>query len=179
MIPVFMAAPETGVGSGLHLHLHLSLWSEHDEPGFVHHCGEDLPPLMDHAVVGLLSALPHMAPLYAPTPNSYKLFQPHSFAPTRFNWGYDHRGCAVRVTGHGTGAHLEVRLSGASLALAACVAAMAHGIEDRLKGRSACDGDAYQEQGPVPLFADLAEALTYFEHSTIAQRVLGVEVVRH
>ncbi|MGW3135023.1 glutamine synthetase family protein [Streptomyces sp. NPDC001139] len=181
MIPVFMAAPETGVGSGLHLHL--SLWSEHDEPGFIHQRGEDLPPLMEHAVAGLLSALPHMAPLYAPTPNSYKRFQPHSFAPTRFNWGYDHRGCAVRVTGHGPGAHLEVRLAGADanayLALAACVAAMVHGIEDRLKGRSACDGDAYQEQGQVPLFADLAEALTYFEHSTIAQSLLGVEVVRH
>ncbi|WP_458243613.1 hypothetical protein [Streptomyces sp. MAI_2237] len=62
---------------------------------------------------------------------------------TRFNWGCDHRGCAVRVTGHGPGAHLEVRLAGADanayLAVAACVAAMAHGIEDRPEGRSASD----------------------------------------
>ncbi|MEU3340418.1 glutamine synthetase family protein [Streptomyces sp. NPDC006668] len=181
MIPAFMAAPETGVGSGLHVHL--SLWSEHDEPGFVHHRGEDLPPLMERAVAGLLSALPHLAPLYAPTPNSYKRFLPRSFAPTRFNWGYDHRGCAIRVTGHGPGAHLEVRLAGADanayLALAAYVAAMAHGIEERLTARQPCDGDAYQDQASVPLFADLSEALTYFDNSTIAQLLVGKDVVRH
>ncbi|MER5450595.1 glutamine synthetase family protein [Streptomyces sp. NPDC002766] len=181
MIPVFMAAPETGVGSGLHLHL--SLWSEHDEPAFVHHQGQETPPAMALATAGLISALPHMAPLYAPTVNSYKRYRPHSFAPTRFNWGFDHRGCAVRVTGHGQGAHLEVRLAGADanayLALAAYTAAMAHGIEEKLTVRPACGGDAYQNRDSIPLYPDLAEALAYFEHSTVAQLLIGKDVVRH
>ncbi|WP_458248863.1 glutamine synthetase family protein [Streptomyces sp. MAI_2237] len=177
---VFMAAPQTGVGSGLHLHL--SLWNEH-APAFAHRRGQQPPPALAQATAGLISALPHMAPLYAPTVNSYKRYRPHSFAPTRFNWGFDHRGCAVRVTGHGQGAHLEVRLAGADanvyLALAADTTAIAHGIEEKLTLRPACDGDAYQDQGAIPLYPDLAEALAYFEHSTIAQLLLGKDVVRH
>ncbi|MEU5046654.1 glutamine synthetase family protein [Streptomyces griseorubiginosus] len=182
MTALFMAAPETGVGSGLHLHL--SLWNDHNEPGFVHHRGEEMPPVMTHATAGLLSALPHMTPLFAPAVNSYKRLQPHSFAPTRFNWGFDHRGCAIRVTGHDQDARLEVRLAGADanvyLALAAYTAAMTHGIEEKLPLRlAACDGDAYKERASTPLYSDLAEAVAYFEHSTIAERVLGKGVVRH
>ncbi|MGW3134971.1 glutamine synthetase family protein [Streptomyces sp. NPDC001139] len=179
MTPVFMAAPETGIGSGLHL----SLWNEHHKPVFSHRRGEHLPPAMAHATAGLISALPHLAPLYAPTVNSYKRYRPHSFAPTRYNWGFDHRGCAIRVTGHGPGTHLEVRLAGADanayLALAAYTAAIAHGIEEKLTARPACDGDAYQDQGSIPLYPDLAEALAYFEHSTVAHLLLNKNVVRH
>ncbi|MFJ1974078.1 glutamine synthetase family protein [Streptomyces sp. NPDC087903] len=181
MVPVFMAAPETGTGSGLHLHL--SLWNEHDDPCFTHHHGQQLPPLMQQALAGLLSALPHMAPLYAPTVNSYKRYRPHSFAPTRYNWGYDHRGCAIRVTGHRDSTRLEVRLAGADaniyLALAVYLAAMVHGIEEKLPLRAACDGDAYTDRSSIPLYADLSEALQHFEHSTLADTLLGKEVVDH
>ncbi|MFG2794142.1 glutamine synthetase family protein [Streptomyces sp. NPDC048419] len=181
MTPAFMAAPQTGVGSGLHLHL--SLWNEHGDPAFVHHRGQQLPPAMERATAGLISALPHLAPLYAPTVNSYKRYRPHSFAPTRYNWGFDHRGCAVRITGHGAGARLEVRLAGtdanAYLALAAYTAAIAHGLDEALTLRPACDGDAYHDRDSIPLYPDLAEALTYFEHSTAAQFLLDKNVVQH
>ncbi|MEU1273564.1 glutamine synthetase family protein [Streptomyces sp. NPDC005799] len=181
LIPAFMAAPATGVGNGLHLHL--SLWSEHDEPGFAHHHGEDLPPLLTRAVAGMLSILPNLAPLYAPTVNSYKRYTPHSFAPVRYNWGIDHRGCAVRVCGHGKGTHLEVRLAGADadayLALTAYVAAMVHGIEEGLTVRDVYEGDAYQDREAVPVCGDLGTALDYFEHSTAAQSLLGEDVVKH
>jgi glutamine synthetase len=181
MTPVFMAAPETGVGSGLHLHL--SLWDEHGDPAFAHHRGQKLPLVMERAIAGLLSALPHLAPLYAPTINSYKRYRRHSFAPTRYNWGIDHHGCAVRVTGHGDGAHLEVRLAGADanayVALAAYTAAVRHGIDDMLALRPACDGDAYQDRDTIPLPTDLTEALTHFEHSTLAHSLIGKDVTRH
>ncbi|MFL6110283.1 MAG: glutamine synthetase family protein [Catenulispora sp.] len=180
LIPAFMAAPATGIGSGLHLHL--SLWSEHDQP-FAHERGQELPPLLERAVAGLLSLLPHLAPLYAPTVNSYKRYAPHSFAPTRYNWGLDHRGCAVRICGHGEDTHLEVRLAGADanayLALAAYTAAIAHGIEERLTLRPACEGDAYQDRSTVALYGDLATALQHFEHSTAAHSLLGEDVVKH
>ncbi|MGP4046842.1 glutamine synthetase family protein [Streptomyces sp. 2A115] len=181
MVPAFMAAPQTGTSSGLHLHV--SLWNEHGDPGFAHDRGEDLPPLMMHAIAGLISVSPNLAPLYAPSHNSYKRYQPHSFAPTRYNWGIDHRGCAVRVTGHGTGTHLEVRLAGADanayLVLTAYLAAMAHGIEEKLTPRPPCEGDAYQDRSTVPVYADLAEALQHFEHSPIADSLLGKDVVQH
>ncbi|MFJ9909811.1 glutamine synthetase [Streptomyces sp. NPDC101152] len=161
---------------------HLSLWREHT-PAFVHRRGQQPPPAMAQATAGLLSALPHLAPLYAPTINSYKRYRPHSFAPTRYNWGHDHRGCAIRACGHSAGTHLEVRLAGADanvyLALAAYTAAITHGIEEQLTPRPACEGDAYHDQGSIPLYRDLAEALAYFQHSTIADLLLGNNVVRH
>jgi glutamine synthetase len=181
LVPAFMAAPQTGIGSGLHLHV--SLWNEHGDPGFAHHRGEDLPPLMMYAIAGLLSVLPDLAPLYAPTLNSYKRYRPRSFAPTRYTWGVDHRGCAIRVTGHGNGAHLEVRLAGsdanAYLVLAAYIAAMGHGIEEKLTLRPRCEGDAYQDTSAIPVYADLAEALRHFEHSPTANSLLGEDVVKH
>ncbi|MEU3978877.1 glutamine synthetase family protein [Streptomyces sp. NPDC026672] len=181
MLPAFMAAPETGVGSGLHLHL--SLWSENEDPEFAHDQGQTLPPLMERAIAGLLSALPHLAPLYAPVVNSYKRYQPRSFAPVRYNWGIDHRGCAVRVTGHGDSARLEARLAGADanayLALTAYLAAIGYGIEVDLPVRPACDGDAYQDRYAMPFYSDLDEALQHFAHGILAESLLGKDVVRH
>jgi glutamine synthetase len=115
--------------------------------------------------------------------DTYKRYAPHSFAPVRYNWGIDHRGCAVRVCGHGTSTHLEVRLAGADanayLALAAYIAAMTHGIEERLTVRPVCEGDAYQDSRAVRLYDDLATALQYFEYSTTAHSLLGEDIVKH
>jgi glutamine synthetase len=137
----------------------------------------------DQAVAGLLGALPHMGTLYAPSVNSWKRYGPHSFAPRYYNWGHDHRGCAIRLTGHGDGAHLESCLAGADanvyLALASYVAAMGYGIEEELTAPLACDGDAYQDQSALPLYGDLGEALQHFDGSPVADRLLGKDVVRH
>ncbi|MFC8520326.1 glutamine synthetase family protein [Streptomyces sp. NPDC057257] len=180
MTPVFMAAPVTGVGSGLHTHL--SLWSPHGN-AFTYHRGDDLPPALERAIAGLLSALPHLAPLYAPTANSYKRYAPHTFAPTRYTWGFDNRGCAIRVTGVGENAHVEVRLPGADanlyLALAAACAAMIHGIEDCPELPPPCVGDPYTVTDAAAVPADLAEAVRDFDGHKIAYDALGETVVRH
>jgi glutamine synthetase len=177
----FMASPETGVGSGLHLHL--SLWTSDGEPAFTRHELHGLSPLMEQAIAGLVSGLPHLAPLYAPTVNSYKRYRPHSFAPTRYTWGADHRGCAVRITGHCQGARLEVRLAGADanayLALAAYLAALTHGLDNALAPPPPCSRDAYQDTQGIPVHRDLAQAVQYFAHSTFANKLLGEDVVRH
>ncbi|WP_405466710.1 glutamine synthetase family protein [Streptomyces jietaisiensis] len=181
MTAAFMAAPETGIGSGLHLHL--SLWTPDGEPAFTRYEQRDLPPLMEQAIAGLVSGLPHLAPLYAPTVNSYKRYRPHSFAPTRYTWGTDHRGCAIRVTGHGPGARVEVRLAGADanayLALTAYLAALTHGLDNALAPPPPCTHDAYQDTQAIPVHRDLAQAVQYFRHSTFAHTLLGEDVVRH
>lgn len=179
MAPTFMASPETGVGNGFHLHL--SLWQEGrsvltvpdgDPSGTAH-----------RAVAGLLHGLPELAPLYAPTVNSYKRFAPHSFAPDRFTWGMDNRTCAVRVLGHGGEVHLEVRVPGADanpyLALAAAVAAICHGLEDRLELPPACDGDGYRADRGTPVPATLDQALAAFRDSQTAHKAFGSDVVAH
>jgi glutamine synthetase len=64
MTPTFMAAPQTGVGSGMHLHV--SLADEDDKPVFTTAPGNELPELLQRSIAGLIAALPHLTPLYAP-----------------------------------------------------------------------------------------------------------------
>ncbi|MGD3109399.1 glutamine synthetase family protein [Streptomyces sp. YGL11-2] len=179
LTPTFMAAPQTGIGSGLHLHL--SLWKNNtsvltDPDGA-------LSTLAEHAVAGLLDALPQLGPLYAPNINSYKRYVPSSFAPTAFTWGYDNRTCAIRVVGHGENLHLEVRVPGADanpyLATAAVVAAIAYGLDRTPPLPSEQSGNAYRDMTAPPLAHTLEEALTWFSESTIAEARFGREVVQH
>src|SRR5690606_21082459 len=61
-------------------------------------------------LAGQLAALRDFSLLYAPHINSYKRFQPGSFAPTAVAWGRDNRTCALRVVGHGRSLRFETRL---------------------------------------------------------------------
>lgn len=179
MTATFMAAPQTGIASGLHLHLSLT---RSGNPMLAEPDGR-LTPIGEQAIAGLLAALPGLAPLYAPNVNSYKRYAPGSFAPTRMAWGPDNRTCAVRVTGHGTGVHLEVRVPGADanpyLALSAAIAAIIHGIERQLAPPPPCTSNAYQatDAPPVPLTLD--QARSAFRHSLVAQDAFSKEVVEH
>ncbi|TJZ44114.1 glutamine synthetase [Streptomyces piniterrae] len=186
LAPTFMAAPETGLANGLHLHI--SLWRDGRpvlaQPRSGLRGSEQRPSeLARHAIAGLLSGLPSLAPLYAPTPNSYKRFLPDSFAPTGLAWGIDNRTCAVRVVGHGDGLHLEVRVPGADanpyLALAAALAAVTDGIEAKREPPAPHTGNAYQARDVPRLPATLGEALAEFGRSALAQEAFGPEVVEH
>ncbi|MFJ2778197.1 glutamine synthetase family protein [Kitasatospora sp. NPDC087315] len=179
----FMAAPATGVGSGMHLHVSL-----HDVDGLPvltsdPEDGTALSELGEQAVAGLLAVLPVLGPLWAPYVNSYKRFADHSFAPSRFTWGRDNRSCAVRVVGHGRSLRLEVRLPGADanpyLALAAVLAGIRHGVEAGLKPPPATSGDAYQNLNAPPAPQSLAEALAAFETSELAGDLLDELVTAH
>ncbi|MEU6254302.1 glutamine synthetase family protein [Streptomyces sp. NPDC047043] len=179
MTATFMAAPQTGVASGLHLHISLTRIGN---PTLADPAGQ-LSETGTQAVAGLLAALPGLAPLYAPNTNSYKRFTPGSFAPTRMTWGPDNRTCAVRIAGHGAGLHLEVRLPGADanpyLALSAATAAIVHGIEQRLTPPPPCTTNAY-ETVDVPLVPlTLDQARSAFRHSPVAQEAFGKDVVEH
>ncbi|MEU9190296.1 glutamine synthetase family protein [Streptomyces sp. NPDC048484] len=181
LAPTFMAAPQTGVGSGMHLHV--SLWRD-EQPVFAARRHGELSELMQHSIAGLLCGLPFMAPLYAPTRNSYRRFTPHSFAPTSFLWGRDNRSCAIRVAGHHANTHLESRLAGADanpyLALAATIASIIYGIRNKPKLPSPCTGDAYETLAPhrrIP--SSLDEALTPFVDSPIVRAAFGSDVAGH
>ncbi|MFK0106431.1 glutamine synthetase family protein [Streptomyces sp. NPDC091217] len=177
----FMASPTTGLFSGLHLHL--SLWRD-GKPLFATGSRHLPTEAMSQSIAGLITALPHLAPLFALTTNAYKRFvAPHSFAPQYMNWGPDNRGCAIRITGHGEGTHLENRLAGSSanpyLAAAASLAAIAHGLDEKLTPPSPCLGDAYADRTSRPLPGDLSEALDDFRGSQFAHGLLGTDIVVH
>ncbi|MGW0735446.1 glutamine synthetase family protein [Streptomyces sp. NPDC002851] len=165
-------------------HIHLSLGSLEDgsnamaDPGDPH----TMSPVMRHFLAGQLAALRDFSLLYAPNINSYKRFQPGSFAPTAVAWGHDNRTCALRTVGHGRSMRFENRLPGGDvnphLAVAGLVAAGLYGIEQQLELPEACPGNAYTADFEhVP--TTLREAAELWENSPIAKAAFGAEVVAH
>ncbi|MFC7310618.1 glutamine synthetase family protein [Streptomyces monticola] len=178
----FMAKYNEREGNSCHIHLSLAdadgtnaMAGTADDPG-------GMSPVMRHFLAGQLAALRDFSLLYAPNINSYKRFQPGSFAPTAVAWGYDNRTCSLRVVGHGRSMRFENRLPGGDvnpyLAVAGLVAAGLHGIEQKLELPEACPGNAYTaEFEHVP--TTLREAAELWENSPVAKAAFGPEVVAH
>ncbi|MDF0373307.1 MULTISPECIES: glutamine synthetase family protein [Streptomyces] len=175
----FMAKFNEREGNSCHIHLSLQ-----DTDGRSVMAGEDgaMSPVMRHFLAGQLAALRDFSLLYAPNINSYKRFQPGSFAPTAVAWGHDNRTCALRVVGHGRSMRFENRLPGGDvnpyLAVAGLVAAGLHGIEHGLELPDACEGNAYTARyDQVP--TSLREAAALWEDSQVAREAFGDDVVAH
>ncbi|MFE2451221.1 glutamine synthetase family protein [[Kitasatospora] papulosa] len=175
----FMAKFNEREGNSCHIHLSLQ-----DTDGRSVMAGEDgaMSPVMRHFLAGQLAALRDFSLLYAPNINSYKRFQPGSFAPTAVAWGHDNRTCALRVVGHGRSMRFENRLPGGDvnpyLAVAGLVAAGLHGIEHGLELADACEGNAYTARyDQVP--TSLREAAALWEDSQVAREAFGDDVVAH
>ncbi|MEU5837102.1 glutamine synthetase family protein [Streptomyces diacarni] len=177
----FMAKYDAREGNSCHIHL--SLRDETGAAVLADDAGEaGMSPLMRHFLAGQLAALREFTLLYAPNINSYKRFQPGSFAPTAVAWGPDNRTCALRVVGHGHGHRLENRVPGGDvnpyLAVAGMIAAGLHGIDHALELPDACTGNAYAgDAAHVP--ATLREAALLWQDSDLAREAFGDEVVDH
>ncbi|MFB4425727.1 glutamine synthetase family protein [Streptomyces sp. QL37] len=175
----FMAKFNEREGNSCHIHLSLQ-----DAGGHSVMAGEDgtMSPVMRHFLAGQLAALRDFSLLYAPNINSYKRFQPGSFAPTAVAWGHDNRTCALRVVGHGRSMRFENRLPGGDvnpyLAVAGLVAAGLHGIENELELPDACEGNAYTA-GYDQVPTTLREAAALWEDSEVAREAFGDDVVAH
>ncbi|NED58069.1 glutamine synthetase, partial [Micromonospora aurantiaca] len=82
-------------------HVHLSLRSSDGTPVLAGDGPHGLSRLGEHFIAGQQACLRDYTLLYAPNINSYKRYQPGSFAPTAIKWGVDNRTCALRLVGHG------------------------------------------------------------------------------
>lgn len=178
----FMAKYDEREGNSCHIHLSLAdLAGESVMPDSPED-PDSMSEVMRHFLAGQLAALREFSLLYAPHINSYKRFQPGSFAPTAVAWGHDNRTCALRVVGHGRSLRFENRLPGGDvnpyLAVAGMVAAGLHGIEQRLELPEPCAGNAYTA-GFEHVPTTLREAAELWEHSEIAKAAFGEEVVAH
>ncbi|GGT17161.1 glutamine synthetase family protein [Streptomyces chromofuscus] len=174
----FMAKYNEREGNSCHIHLSLA-----DDTGRTVMPGDDgMSEVMRHFLAGQLAALRDFSLLYAPHVNSYKRFQPGSFAPTAVAWGHDNRTCALRVVGHGRSLRFENRLPGGDvnpyLAVAGMVAAGLHGIERKLELPDPCPGNAYTA-GFAHVPTTLREAAELWENSPVAEAAFGDEVVAH
>ncbi|MFD9462922.1 glutamine synthetase family protein [Streptomyces sp. NPDC060027] len=178
----FMAKYNEREGNSCHIHLSLA---DADGRNVMAGSAEDpggMSEVMRHFLAGQLAALRDFSLLYAPNINSYKRFQPGSFAPTAVAWGYDNRTCSLRVVGHGRSMRFENRLPGGDvnphLAVAGLVAAGLYGVEQKLELPEACAGNAYTSAyAHVP--TTLREAAELWENSPIARAAFGDEVVAH
>jgi len=141
-----------------------------------------LSPLGQRFLAGQQATLREMTLLLAPNVNSYKRFQPGTFAPTSVAWGRDNRTCALRVVGEGSSLRVENRVPGGDanpyLALAAVIAGGLHGIEHELDLEPEFVGNAYESGGPaVP--TTLGDAADLFADSAVARAAFGDDVVDH
>ncbi|GIJ38033.1 glutamine synthetase family protein [Micromonospora andamanensis] len=177
----FMAKPNEREGNSCHIHFSLR-----DASGGSAMLGDrpaHLSPTGQRVLAGLLATMRELSLLFAPNINSYKRYQPGSFAPTALRWGTDNRTCALRVVGHGQGMRVENRVPGADvnpyLAIAALVAGALHGIENELELGQECAGNAYDDASAERVPGTLRDALTLWEGSAVARDAFGEEVVAH
>jgi glutamine synthetase len=176
----FMAKYDQREGNSCHIHL--SLREDDGTPVFAGDGEDGTSEVFRHFLAGQLAGLREFSLLFAPNINSYKRYQPGSFAPTAVMWGFDNRTCALRTVGHGASLRFENRVPGGDvnpyLAVAAMIAAGLHGIDHELPLEPAFGGNAYAADAPrVP--SSLREAADLFEASALARASLGDDVVDH
>jgi glutamine synthetase len=176
----FMAKFDAREGNSCHVHL--SLRDQDGTPVFAGDRPGGVSPLFEHFLAGQLAALREFAYFFAPNINSYKRYQPGTFAPTAVAWGPDNRTCALRVVGGGPGLRFENRLPGGDvnpyLAVAAMIAAGLRGVDEELPLPEPVTGNAYAaDLEHVP--TTLREAADLLQTSALARCSFGDEVVDH
>jgi glutamine synthetase len=176
----FMAKFDEREGNSCHIHL--SLRSDAGEPIFAGHHPGGVSPVFEHFLAGQLAGLRELSFFSAPNINSYKRYQPGTFAPTAVLWGFDNRTCALRTVGHGASLRFENRVPGGDvnpyLAVAAMIAAGLHGIDNQLPLEAPFVGSGYDaDAARVP--TSLREAAGLWETSDIARAAFGDDVVDH
>jgi glutamine synthetase len=177
----FMAKPNQREGNSCHIHFSLRDRAGRaavpgDGPGHLSEVGQ-------RTLAGVLATMRELSLFYAPHVNSYKRYQPGSFAPTAIRWGTDNRTCALRIAGHGQARRLENRVPGADvnpyLAIAALIAGALHGLENELDLEPEFAGNAYADAEAPRVPATLREALGEWQASAAANAAFGDEVVAH
>lgn len=198
--PAFMAKPRQGL-PGNSGHMHISLVTQDGKNAFIRDTPDPSPPYPDVAylsdlgryfLAGILTGLPDIMPVFAPTINSYKRLVENFWAPVTVSWGLEHRAASVRVitppTASPKATRLEVRVPGADvnphLGLAAIVALGWKGVEQKLeipvpplsKGD---DMGGASDQG-ARLAKSLKEATAMFlRKESMARAVFGDAFVDH
>ena len=170
---------------GSSCHIHSSVWDAAGErslmwdDGSPHH----LSTVFRGWLGGLLTTARELAWCFAPYVNSYKRWQPGSWAPTAVGWGRDNRTLGFRVVGHGQGFRVESRVPGADcnpyLAFAAIIAGGLHGIEQGMEPPEPYAGNGYEAADLPRLPAALVDALAAWEGSDVARQAFGEDVHQH
>ena len=132
---------------------------------------------------GLIATAREFSLLFAPNPNSYKRFQPGSWAPTGIGWAVDNRTLGFRVVGHGNGMRIESRIPGADAnsyhAFAAMIAGGLYGIEQQIEPPPPYSGNGYTAVDLERIPWNFPEAIELWRSSAIAKECFGDDVHHH
>lgn len=181
----FMAKYAPGE-AGNSCHVHMSLWKGTENLFWDPKAADGGKPgggskLFRQFLGGLMKYSPELCLFYGPTINSYKRYQPGTWAPTRMAWSTDNRTCGFRVVGHGNSYRPENRMPGADanpyLTFAAMLAAGFAGIDEDLDCGPAYVGNAYIDPKLTRLPSSLREAADLFHGSRMARSVFSDAVV--
>jgi glutamine synthetase len=180
--------------AGNSCHIHMSLWKggsslfadanearrspRHKKSASAVACGSKM---FRQFLGGLLKYSPDLCLFFAPTINSYKRYQPGSWAPTRMAWARDNRTVGFRVVGEGSSFRIENRMPGADanpyLAFAAMIAAGMAGVRESLDCGDEYLGNAYVDPKLNRLPSSLADAAHLLDGSKLARSAFGDGVV--
>lgn len=170
---------------GSSCHIHSSVWNADGTESLMWDEGaaHRLSPVFRGWMGGQIACGREMAWLFAPTVNSYKRYQPESWAPTALAWGHDNRTCGYRIVGHGQSYRLESRIPGADcnpyLAFAATIAAGLHGIENGIEPPERFEGNAYSSESVERVPWNIVEAIDALAEGTVARDAFGDDVHYH
>ena len=170
--------------TGSSCHVHSSLWSpDGSKAAFPGQGPSQMSDTFRHYVAGLIAAARDFSLLWAPTVNSYKRFQPGSWAPTGVGWGEDNRTLGFRKVGHGEGMRVECRIPGADansyFAFAGTIASGLYGIRHQLELPEPYVGNGYTATDIERIPWNLPDAIALWEGSQIARECFGDDVHHH
>ena len=184
----FMAKPDFA-DTGSSCHIHSSLWSldgttaVFDGHADGHHGQYGMSETFQHYLAGLIATAQEFSLLWAPTINSYKRFQPGSWAPTGIGWGVDNRTLGFRKVGHGKGTRVECRIPGADansyFAFAGTLAGGLYGIKNQLELGAPFVGNGYEAPEIPRIPWSIVDAINAWERSDIAREAFGDDVHHH
>ena len=178
----FMAKPRIDE-PGSSCHIHSSIWSTDGTPLCPGDGPNGMSPQFRAWMGGLLAHSRELSICIAPFVNSYKRYQPGSWAPTAVVWSPDNRTCGLRLVGHGAGMRVESRIPGADcnpyIAFAAVIAAGLDGIDRGLDCGDPYQGNGYTADDVERIPWNIVEAFEAFRDSEFAAAALGEAVHFH
>ena len=141
-----------------------------------------MSPLAEGYVAGQLDLFRPLTLFFAPVTNSYKRFQPDSFAGFVATWGIDNRTVSLRVINTSAGKmRLENRVGGADInpyiAFAASLGAGLRGIARKLPLPPASEGNSYHRTDVASVPRTLNEAVEAARTSAALKEVIAPEIV--
>ncbi|MGX5665679.1 glutamine synthetase family protein [Rhizobium daejeonense] len=165
-------------GSGLHVHASII---DKDGKNILDAKGGD-PVKLKSITAGMLKTMQEAQLVFAPFANSFRRFQPGSFAPDKIDWGFGNRGTAIRIPDKdGPAARIEHRVAGADanpyLLLAAILGGMLLGLDETLDPGPVTSPDNAPEN-PEILTHDFLTAVDRFRASSFIADIFGAEYQR-